>query len=74
MPSGKKITHREARRVLQLLRQIKRPGSLVKRADIARIVRLDRHTVREVIEQAAVHWLEDIEQAERLSDMIDRGT
>lgn len=71
MPSGKAVTESDFRRVLQLLRKSHR--NEIRRSQIAGITQLHRHTVTSIIEQAAVKWLEAIEEVERNDEMCDRG-
>ena len=73
MPSGTPIVRGQFIHVLRLLRQSRRPDSGVKRSQIPHITSLHRHTVTAIIEQAAIKWLESIEDAERHDDLVDRG-
>lgn len=73
MPSGEKVSERQRRHTLQLLRQSYREGSALKRSQIPEIVGLHRDTVSLIRDQAAIKWLEELEQAERLGDLRDRA-
>lgn len=73
MTSGRQTTSRDFIYVLRLLRQSKRTGSMLKRADIPRLSHLSRDAVRAIIDQAAIHWLDDLESAQRMDELINRG-
>jgi len=69
MPSGEKVTIGQRRLALKLLDESREDGSKVRRADIPRLIGVHRHTFRAIVDQAAVHWYQQIVHAEWVEDV-----
>lgn len=68
MTTGQRVTERHRRWVLSLLRETRRPGSSMKWSQIPEITGLHRQTVADIRDEAAVAYLDWLEEHERARD------